>query len=205
MITIKGVGFLLVAILVYVLARVTQVGWLYLIDALLWGIILLSAVLPWLGVVFLDGRRRLSDRSSPLENRAENRAEKPAGPAEGEPVQIELSLHNRVLFPRFFLRILYDCPFADPESRLRRFFVAKLDGSRRLPMESTVVAHQRGPHQLGPVEVESTAPFGMFRRRVRIAAFLRTVPVSCTPRAATWGVGPLTRSRPRRSGGSVER
>ena len=46
MITAKGVGFLIAALLVFFLARLTQVGWLYLIDALLWGIILLSAFCP---------------------------------------------------------------------------------------------------------------------------------------------------------------
>ena len=60
MITAKGVGFLIAAILVFFLARLTQVGWLYLVDPLLWGIILLSAFLPWLGVPFLDARRKLS-------------------------------------------------------------------------------------------------------------------------------------------------
>ena len=60
MITAKGVGFLIAALLVFFLARLTQVGWLYLIDALLWGIILLSAFLPWLSVPFLDARRKLS-------------------------------------------------------------------------------------------------------------------------------------------------
>jgi hypothetical protein len=59
MITGKGIGFVIVAVLVFLLARLTQVGWLYLMDAVLWGIVLLSAVLPWLGVAFLEARRRV--------------------------------------------------------------------------------------------------------------------------------------------------
>jgi hypothetical protein len=59
MITGKGIRFVIVAVLVFLLARLTQVGWLYLMDAVLWGIVLLSAVLPWLGVAFLEARRRV--------------------------------------------------------------------------------------------------------------------------------------------------
>jgi hypothetical protein len=38
MITGKGIGFLIAAIALFFLGRLTQVGWLYLIDAVLWGI-----------------------------------------------------------------------------------------------------------------------------------------------------------------------
>ena len=57
MITAKGVGFLIAAITVFWLGRLTQVGWLYLIDAVLWGLILLSAILPWGVATFLYARR----------------------------------------------------------------------------------------------------------------------------------------------------
>src|SRR5918999_896486 len=92
MITGKGIGFVIVAVLVFLLARLTQVGWLCLIDAVLWGIVLFSAALPWLGVAFLDARRRAEHGGA---------AEGRNGPTEGEPVQIELSLQNRAFWPRF--------------------------------------------------------------------------------------------------------
>ncbi len=53
MITSKGIGFLAAAVVLFLLARLTQVGWLYLVDAVLWGIIALSAALPWLGIALL--------------------------------------------------------------------------------------------------------------------------------------------------------
>ena len=163
MITAKGVGFLIAAILVFFLARLTQVGWLYLVDALLWGIILLSALLPWLGLPFLDARRRLS-----WEKPGEGPGEGNSGPAEGETVQIDLSLRNRGFWPKFFLSLSYECNLAAPENRQFRFFVSKLAGSGELALPATVAAYQRGTHSLEPVVANASAPFGLFRRRARL-------------------------------------
>jgi uncharacterized protein (DUF58 family) len=163
MITAKGVGFLIAAILVFFLARLTQVGWLYLVDALLWGIILLSAFLPWLGVPFLDARRKLS-----WEGSGEGTGEGASGPAEGETVQIDLSLRNRGFWPKFFLSLSYGCTLAAPENRQFRFFVSKLAGSSELALPATVAAYQRGTHSLEPVVADASAPFGLFRRRARL-------------------------------------
>ena len=156
MITAKGVGFLIAAFLVFFLARLTQVGWLYLVDALLWGIVLLSALLPWLGVAFLEGHRKLS---------WEGKGGGSDGPAEGEPVQIDLSLRNRGFWPKFFLSLSSRCDLAAPEERQLRFFLSKLAASSELPLPATVAAYQRGVHSLEPVLADSSAPFGLFRRR----------------------------------------
>ena len=171
MITAKGVGFLIAAILVFFLARLTQVGWLYLVDALLWGIILLSAFLPWLGVPFLEARRKLSwegPGEAPGEGPAEGFHGLTDGPAEGETVQINLSLRNRGFWPKFFLSLSYGCTLAAPEDRQFRFFVSKLAASSELALPVTVAAYQRGTHSLEPVVADASAPFGLFRRRVRL-------------------------------------
>ena len=159
MITARGIGFLVAAVLLFFLARLTGVGWLYLIDSVLWGMILLSALLLWLGVVCLEAQRRVDFPGIPGGA---------TGPSEGDTVQIELSLRNRTFCPRFFLSPSYDCSLASPESRRLRFFIGKLAGSNWFSMSSAVVAYQRGMHSLGPVVVEASAPFGLFRRRVRL-------------------------------------
>ena len=159
MITARGIGFLVAAVLLFFLARLTGVGWLYLVDSVLWGMILLSALLPWLGVVCLEAQRRVDFPGIPGGA---------TGPSEGDTVQIELSLRNRTFCPRFFLSPSYDCSLASPESRRLRFFIGKLAGSNWFSMSSAVVAYQRGMHSLGPVVVEASAPFGLFRRRVRL-------------------------------------
>ena len=160
MITSKGIGILVIAIIGFLLARVTQVGWLYLVDALLWGILILSAVLPWLGVVLMSARLRLN---------IEGTSASSVNPSEGDQVRIEVSLRNRAFLSRFVFGIFYNCPLAKPESCLRRFFVTQLAGSGQISLVSTVEAYQRGPYHLGPVVIESSAPFGLFRRRARLS------------------------------------
>lgn len=159
MITGKGFGFLIAAIAVFILGRLTQVGWLYLIDAVLWGILVLSAILPWLGASFLSAHRRINQVTGQDRRRA---------PSEGDSVDIAVTLVNRTFWPRFFLSVSYDCPLAAPDRRCPRFFLGKLPGSSNSLLTSSVVAHRRGLHPLGPVLVESSAPFSLFRRRARL-------------------------------------
>ena len=59
MITTRGAGFLAAAVALFFLARLTQVGWVYLLDSVLWEALLLSAVMPWLTTLFLAAQRSL--------------------------------------------------------------------------------------------------------------------------------------------------
>ena len=45
MITAKGAGVLTAAFAIYLLARLSQVGWLYLVDAVFWGTLVLALVI----------------------------------------------------------------------------------------------------------------------------------------------------------------
>ena len=161
MITRRGVGLVATAIFTFLLARLTQVGWLYLLDAMLWGIVLFSLVLPWLFVASLTMRRRLARR--------EGRAGVP-GPSEGEVVQLELGLENGKPWPRYFLSASYLCSLASPDESDQRFFVPRLAGGGATAMVTSVRCHRRGMHHLGPVTVQSKAPFSLFRRRRRLPA-----------------------------------
>ena len=156
MITGKGVGALLAAFAIYFLARLTQVGWLYLVDAIFWGALILALIMPWVGVAFISARRSATT----------NNSQKTGGQLfEGDLVKITISLKNRLFYPRFFHSVLYDSPIAGPNGAEQRFFIAHLPGSGALPVESTVEAYQRGLHHLGPVKLESSVPFGFFRKR----------------------------------------
>ena len=60
MITFRGAFLVATAFFTFLLARLTQVDWLYLLDAVFWGLILLSLALPWMAVASLSVRRRLT-------------------------------------------------------------------------------------------------------------------------------------------------
>lgn len=155
-ITGKGIGFLLAAIVLYLLAGLTQVGWLYLVDSVLWGIIILAATYPWLGVAFVRAKRTIQQPQSTIDT---------PGPAEGDPVKVSVTLRCRAFWPSYVLNLFYHCPLALPEDRFHRYFVSNIPPSGQVTIESTVEAYQRGLHRLGPVIAESSAPFGLFRRR----------------------------------------
>lgn len=156
MITGKGIGALAAALAIYFLARLTQVGWLYLVDAILWGALVLGLIMPFVGVAFITGRRTASSKD----------IHKTGGRlSEGDRVKITISLKNGMFYPRFFHSVKYDSPIVGPTGSEQRFFVAQLPGAGALPVESTVEAYQRGLHQLGPVRLESSVPFGFLRKK----------------------------------------
>ena len=159
MITGKGAGFLAAAIALFVLGRLTQAGWLYLVDAVLWGILLVSAAVPWLNAFPLRARRWIESPDEPRRT---------LSPAEGGPVAINITLWNPTFWPRYVMSLFYDCPLESPSRRMRRFFVSELAGYGQVSMLSNVAAYQRGSHQLGPLMMEASAPFGLFRRRIRL-------------------------------------
>ena len=119
MITGKGAGFLAAALALFILGRLTQVGWLYLMDAVLWGIILVSAAVPWLNVF---PPRALRWIEKPDENGG------PLSPSEGDPVAIRITLRNPTFWPRYVIGLFYDCPLKGPGSHIQRFFVTELAG-----------------------------------------------------------------------------
>ena len=161
MITFRGAVLVATAVFTFLLARLTHVGWLYLLDAMLWGMILLSLALPSLFVMSLAARRRVFRREG-------NGG--PPGPSEGEVIQVELSLENRQMWPRYFLSVSYDSPLARPSESLQRFYLPRLGGGSSQALVSSVRCHRRGAHQFGPVSIESKAPFGLFRRTVRLSS-----------------------------------
>ena len=156
MITFRGAAVVAAAIFTFLLARLTQVGWLYLVDAMLWGVILLSFALPWLAVMSLQSRLRVERREGTPTS---------PGPAEGDIAQVELRLENLRSWPRYFLSAGYDCPLSSPAERWHSFFVPYLKGASPESLVRAVECHRRGLHSFGPVTVESKAPFGLFRRR----------------------------------------
>ena len=45
--TRAGVAFILGGLVLYVLAGETQIGWFYLVDAMIWGLVAVSLAAPW--------------------------------------------------------------------------------------------------------------------------------------------------------------
>ena len=163
MFTARAVGFLLIAVFLFFLADATNVGWVRIVDSVLWGMLGLSLVLQWLFTTAVETRLRLVKIE---------RANGPTAPMEDDAVVVELELENRRFWRRYFVSATYDAPMERPDFQSQRLFAANLNGHSTLRLASRVTCYRRGLHHFGPVTIESQAPFGLFRRRRRKRASL---------------------------------
>lgn len=154
MITRRGIGFVLTAVAAFFIASATRVGWVHLADAILWGIVILSAITPWLSVYGLHVKRE--KRFIPRANLA--------GPVEGQSFDVDLNLTNKWWIPRFLLNIQYSVESQRGSSEQS---VVLVGVGPRARSEGTTAprATTRGLHELSEVTVESMGLFGLFRRR----------------------------------------
>ena len=161
--TARAIGFVLAAIFLFFLSGATHVGWVRIVDALLWGMLGLSVLLQFLSVVHIDVRRRLL---------AYHRRDNLPAPMVDDTLDVEIELHNRWFFPRFFISMAFDTGDDSAESRWQKYFVADLKGHGTTKVVSKFRCFARGIHRFSPVILESRAPFGLFRRRNRQEAAL---------------------------------
>ena len=159
MVTLRGVGVIITAILILVLAGFTRIGWLLLFDAVLWGVIVVSAAMPWIAVGDLRIRRRISRWHG---------AEDYPGPMVGDPIEIDIALQNRGFLPCMFVSIGYNYDGQGIESAKKQLFIAWLGRRRDQNATTQATFTKRGLYRLPPLNVETQVPFGLFRRRKRV-------------------------------------
>src|SRR5215210_1389053 len=162
-------------LVLYVIASNVGAGWLYVIVALLVGMVLVSVPLPWLGV-----RQVAVSRRAPVVATA------------GEPFECSLQLENRGRLPRYMLEV--EDHFAGDTGRA---VAVRVRRGETEAVGYTVENPRRGVYAGGEVVVESRAPFGLFYGRTKTRAASDTViyprtfdvaglPPSAVPDAA-WG------------------
>lgn len=154
MITRRGIGFVAVAVAAFFIASATRVGWAHIADAVLWGTVILGLAMPWLTIPGLTISRKLQAR----------RSRGLPGPVEGDSATATVSIANGWKMPRFMVSASYRQSSGETSGSSRLLFGAV----RRSNVTSTdqqLALERRGMLELGPVTVESSAPFGLFRRR----------------------------------------
>jgi uncharacterized protein (DUF58 family) len=181
MIRPRGIGVVLAAGVVFVLAGVTRVGWLFVFDAVLWGTVVVSLVMPWLAT----GKLRVQRRVVGWDGRADDPA-----PMEGDAVEFEVRLENRGILPSMFVNVHPRCGGQVVEPYRERIFMTWL-GRRRSALFTTKVSFdKRGLHRLPSARLDTCLPFGLVRLSRRVKD---TTPLSPPlPGGETGGYPPLS-------------
>jgi uncharacterized protein (DUF58 family) len=176
-ITRRGVGLLVIAIIGFFVASATRVGWLHLADAVLFGALAVSAILPHASVSRVAAAARFTPR---------RRAGSEIAPVVGDSADLAVTLNNRATFPRLFVSASVPAtgtgsnsssdsgsgasPSPGPSSR---FFIAHVPSRSSSTVSEGVVCRRRGWDSIDRITVECRAPFGLFRARRRPAVDAR--------------------------------
>jgi uncharacterized protein (DUF58 family) len=163
--TARGLVALVTAVVLFGLAWQTRIGWFYVVDAALWGLLAVNAVMPWAGLRGLSVQRRVLHHSQTgaLARQAEQ-------VFEGDSVALGIELTNNCWLPKLLLVVEERCPLAAPGEQEADFLVDALGPHNRITVSYPTTPYKRGVYSFGPLVVESTAPFGLFRSRRSLSA-----------------------------------
>ena len=139
----------------------TQVGWLYLFDAIIWSMVLLSAFLPWWSLRSLRAGRQVwlprdADWPQTL-----------AKPMEDDSVEVRIKISNGGRLARHLIKVVEDCPFDSPFNRRRVFLLSSIKPKSTASFTYTATCHRRGRYPSANVTLETSAPLGLFVYRRR--------------------------------------
>ena len=165
----RWLTILLLGAMCYVLGMATQIGWLYLFAALVWGAGLASALLAWLSLRNLEVSRAIIDwkRARPQLNTP--------GISEEDEVQVGLTIRNRSCFPKCLLRIFENCPLEEPGKETRSFLLAGLGGRVSAKIAYQVKCYRRGEFAFPQILIEASGPFGLLSLRRKLSVPLSVV------------------------------
>jgi uncharacterized protein (DUF58 family) len=133
----------------------TQIGWLYVVSAVLGGVLLAAWFFNRGALKPLWAERKLNKVNEDLH--------------EGDDVSIHLQLENKASLPLAQLKLLESCPLAPPDSPEHelRMFIPTLNES--LSFDYGTRVHRRGLHIFPPIKLASRAPFGFYERKGDLA------------------------------------
>jgi uncharacterized protein (DUF58 family) len=156
MLTKRTRTLLIAALLLYFFANQTQIGWLYVMSALLAGIVAAAGLLNRGTLRRIGGERALNVSDI----------------HEGEPVSVRLALTNSGRVGAAQVQTVERCPLAEPGSAqsAAEIFIPLLPGKGAVELAYEVTAYRRGLHTFAPLQFGTHAPFGFFRSR-------RTLPI----------------------------
>ncbi|MGB7339988.1 MAG: DUF58 domain-containing protein [Phototrophicaceae bacterium] len=145
-------AFLIIAFVFWFFANQTQIGWLYIVSALLGGILIAAWVLNRGTIKQVTGTRNLNLALDDVRHEADD-------------ITITLILNNTGQMPASHLALIETCPLAPPDSEQHdlALFIPMVSDQIQFDYQTTI--HRRGLHHFPAMQLMSRAPFGFFERK----------------------------------------
>lgn len=161
MITKRTRTLTVAALLLYFFANQTQIGWLYVMSALLAGVVIASGILNRGMLHGIHINRILSTDEL----------------YEGEPITVTLNVYNTRRTAAAHIHTTEVCPLSDPEGTdyALPIFIPFLKRKSEASLSYTVSAYKRGLYAFPLLELRSSAPFGFFNVKRKIDVPTRTL------------------------------
>jgi uncharacterized protein (DUF58 family) len=156
--TARSGTLLVAAFLLYLFGNQTQVGWMFVMSALLAGTVLAAWMLNRHSLRGVEIARQVGESPN-------------AELYEGETVTVRLAFRNTIRLIAAQIRATERCPLAElssPQRKLDLFVPLLLPRRGGADFEYEVEIDRRGVHEFPPLDLFSRAPFGFFRRHRRI-------------------------------------
>ncbi len=162
--TSRAYSFVAASIIIYLFGNQTQVGWLYVVSALMLGVVAAGWWLSRGSLKGLSGTRRVGNALD-------------ADFYEGDEVEITLQIYKVKSSASSLVRVEEVCPLAAPYSpqRQAQLFIPTLAKGEAVEFAYTITLDRRGLHTFQPLKTESRAPFGFFKRSGQIEVPTRTL------------------------------
>ncbi|MFC2070121.1 DUF58 domain-containing protein [Chloroflexota bacterium] len=157
--TRTSIGFIVSGMVVYLIASQSQINWLYLFDAIIWSLLLLSVILGRYGLRSLQVEQQVLLPDSATGNITLG------GPVEDETVEVKLTVRNKGRLARHFISLLVDCPFEQPENSQKDFILSTLRSRSSLTFSYSATCYRRGHYAYSDIILKSVGPLGLFSRR----------------------------------------
>ncbi len=162
--TSRAYSFVATAIIIYLFGNQTQVGWLYVVSALLLGVVASGWWLSRSSLKGVAGKRKIGNA---LEHDL----------YEGDEIDIRLQIEKSGRAASSLVRIEEVCPLVEPNSPQRKtqLFIPSLATDEAVEFGYSIVLDRRGLHTFPPLKMESRAPFGFFQRTSTLDVPSRTL------------------------------
>lgn len=161
--------FLVTALVLYFFANQTQVGWLYVMSAMMTGAVLGAGWLNRRMLRGLDAQRQVQRSQTDHDDDLEL--------FEGQTAQIALTFRNTRRAAAWQTRLTEHCPLAAPDSPQRaiKVFIPVIPARGAIAFDYAVTLDRRGLHEFPALQLRSPAPFGFFTRQRELSTLTRVL------------------------------